>query len=75
VILPGANIGAQGRRPYGNETAFARLLERVKAIPGVSRHKDTYPHIAMADLVDGSIFTAYFDLMDEIVRQIRRANL
>jgi hypothetical protein len=29
----------------------------------------------MADLVDGSIFTAYFDLMDEIVRQIRRANL
>ena len=75
VALSGANIGAQGRRPYGNESSFSRLLERLKAIPGVAPHKGTYPDITLADLADDATFTLYFDLMDEVVRQIRRANL
>ena len=36
--------------------------------------KDTYPDIALSDLADER-FDAFFAIMDDVVKQVRRANL
>ena len=74
VGLEGSSIGGKGRRPYGSESSFERLLGRLKAVPGVAQHKNTYPDIGLDLLVDEATFASFFSVMDEVVGQIRRAN-
>jgi hypothetical protein len=66
--------GAKDAKPYGNEGSFDRLLKKLKAVPGVAQDKTTYPDIMLAALADEATFDAFFAVMDEIVRQVRRAN-
>ena len=74
VGLEGSSIGGKGLKPYGNEGSFGRLLKKLKAVPGVAQDKTTYPDIMLPALANDATFEAFFEVMAEIVRQVRRAN-
>ena len=74
VGLEGGSIGSPSHRPYGAPGSLERLVARLRTIDGVALEKDTYPDIALSDLADDR-FDAFFVIMDDVIRQVRRANL
>jgi hypothetical protein len=75
VALEGSSLKAQGRRPFGDPGRFERLLDQLRAIDGVAPDKDTYPDISLIALSDRARFDAFFGVMDNVVKQIRRSYL
>lgn len=75
VALEGSSLKARGRRPFGEPARFERLLAQLKAIDGVAQDKDTYPDISLIALADTARFDAFFGVMDNVVKQIRRSYL